>query len=299
MKKIDLIKAQQSTTMFLLDSKIEEKYEGLIKQSISNMKSQISGLDSKEGFENFIRSNKDSIDQIVTLLGISKEKFKRVVSWIRISQGYVFDSEWSPSTLRTKMISDSDSMDLYYELFTQGYKSEKFTSIVPQFIISDFKLDKDVQDRLNNEDYIKNLVKSKFSIAYNGEYCDLYYKTIREKFKEIADANDDITFSIEEKVLGTHDTTAMAFIGNDKIIYLNTHFYLTTSSNQTSYAEDISKMRSQLRNYPNAIMINFLDGAGWIGRASDFKKIYHDCDYYLNLKTIHMLNDIINDFLNK
>lgn len=296
MKKLDLIKAQQTTTMFLLDSKIEEKYDRLIQQSIYNMKSQISGLDSKEGFVNFIKSHKDSIEQIVTLLGISKEKFKRVVSWIRISQGYVFDSEWTPSTLRTKMISDSSSMDLYYELFTQGYKSKKFTSIIPQFIISDFKLDKEVQDRLNNEDYIKNLVKSKFSTSYNGEYCDLYYQTIIEKFKEIAEINDT-TFSLEEKVLGTNDSTTMAFVESDKIIYLNSHFYLTTSSNQTNYADDISKMRSQLRNYPNALMINLLDGAGWIGRASDFKKIYHDCDYFLNLKTIHMLNDIINEFL--
>ena len=48
----------------------------------------------------------------------------------------------------------------------------------------------------------------------------------------------------------------------------------------------------------NVAVLNILDGAGWIGRASDFKKIFADCNYFLNLKTIDKLNDIISEFFN-
>jgi len=39
-------------------------------------------------------------------------------------------------------------------------------------------------------------------------------------------------------------------------------------------------------------------GAGWIARNSDYKKIYLDCDYFLNLKTIDDLNSIILEYFN-
>ena len=50
-------------------------------------------------------------------------------------------------------------------------------------------------------------------------------------------------------------------------------------------------------------MVNILDGAGWIGRSSDYIKVYNDCDYSWHLKPIgelkeyyrRILKQIIND----
>ena len=50
--------------------------------------------------------------------------------------------------------------------------------------------------------------------------------------------------------------------------------------------------------FNNIIVINILDGAGWVGRAADFRKIYADCNYFLNLKSLDKLNDIITEFFN-
>jgi hypothetical protein len=54
----------------------------------------------------------------------------------------------------------------------------------------------------------------------------------------------------------------------------------------------------KLRNDSNIMMINILDGAGWIGRGSDCKQIYYNCHHFLNLKMIHKLEQIIVEFFN-
>jgi len=85
----------------------------------------------------------------------------------------------------------------------------------------------------------------------------------------------------------------------NKHVIINAQFYLTTSSNQTVYYNDYIKLIVQdAQTNPNIIIINFLDGAGWIGRSADYKKIYQDCDYFLNLKTIDKFNGIIKEFFN-
>lgn len=104
MKKNNLRYVRKETTMFLSNPEIEEHYESLTRASIKDMKTQLSGLDNITAFENILKSNKKAIEQIVTLLGISTEKFKRVISWIRLSMGYTFDSEWDFSALRTHIL---------------------------------------------------------------------------------------------------------------------------------------------------------------------------------------------------
>lgn len=78
MKKIDLRNARKETTMFLSDAEIENKYEAQILSSISELKVQLSGLESISNFEDLLKSDKKAVEHIVTFLGISSEKFKRV-----------------------------------------------------------------------------------------------------------------------------------------------------------------------------------------------------------------------------
>ena len=80
---------------------------------------------------------------------------------------------------------------------------------------------------------------------------------------------------------------------------INHHFYLTTSSSQTNYYNDVIQPKyAKAQSMPNVNVLNILDGAGWIGRAADFKKVFADCNYFLNLKSIDKLNDIIKEFFN-
>lgn len=93
MSKISQREALRTTSMFLCDSDIEAYYENLLNSQVIELKHTLQGIGTIEGLKKYVRSEKKSIDNILILLGISIEKFKRVVSWIRLSKGYTFDSE--------------------------------------------------------------------------------------------------------------------------------------------------------------------------------------------------------------
>lgn len=296
MSKISQREALRTTSMFLCDSDIEAYYENLLNSQVIELKHTLQGIGTIEGLKKYVRSEKKSIDNILILLGISIEKFKRVVSWIRLSKGYTFDSEWTPTSLRNKMINDDQLMDEFCELFISGYVSEKFSSIVPRFILRDFRIDDEVMKRLTSDDYVRNLVKDKVTTEYNTRYSDLYTKTLLTKIEGIAHKHG-IEFG--KMRIPNYSPEEMALSYTGKYIVVNYHFYMTTSSSQTDYYDlTIKPKYEKAREMDNVVILNILDGAGWIGRSSDYKKIYADCNYFLNLKTIEKLNDIIIEFFN-
>lgn len=295
MKKLDYKTAFKNTSMFLVNDTIEDHYEGYLEDRIKILKQSLLNVHTVDGLESYIRTDPDSINNIITLLGISGEKFKRIVSWIRLNQGFTFESEWSNIKLRNELLGNKDLMRDYCELFSSGNSTKKFMEIVPRFILSDFKIDKDTVARLLNDDYVRNLVKDKIFTEYNARYCDFYYSELFKKIDEISNS-----FGLEfNRYLKIPEISGISLKGidyNKKSIIINSHFYLTTSSNQTKYYNDIIKTIFQgARINENIKVINILDGAGWIGRSSDYKKIYQDCDYFLNIKTIDNLQEIIKE----
>jgi len=297
MEKLVYKEALKTTTMFLCDSTIEAYFENYLTSEVKLLKEKLRGIGTLSGLKLFIKSDKDSIDKIITLLGISNEKFKRVVSWIRLNQGYTFESEWSNSKLRSELISNPSMMEEYCELFSFGYVSPKFSAIIPQFILYDFRIDNNTIERLNNDDYIRNLIKDKVTTNYNSKYRDLYQKKLDEKILKIVSG-----FGLEYKKMDipgflNKQLNLISFEG--KQIIINSSFYLTTSSKQTEYYKDtIRPIVQDAQANKNSKVVNILDGAGWIARNADFKKVYRDCDFFLNLKTIDSLKIIIQEFFN-
>ncbi|MCU0499492.1 MAG: hypothetical protein MUF87_19250 [Anaerolineae bacterium] len=47
------------------------------------------------------------------------------------------------------------------------------------------------------------------------------------------------------------------------------------------------------RYHEQRVFINIVDGAGWLARRSDLKKLYNSCDFILNLNTLDHLEVII------
>jgi hypothetical protein len=297
MQKLVYKEALKTTTMFLCESSVEAYFENFLTSEIKLLKEKLRGIGTLSGLKLFIKSDNESIDKLITLLGISGEKFKRVVSWIRLSQGYTFESEWTTKKLRSELINNPIMMDEYCELFSSGYVSPKFSEIIPQFILYDFRIDKNTLDRLNNDDYIRNLIKDKVTTRYNLKYHDLYLEKLDSQIKKIV-----LDYGLEYKTLdlpGFFKKQLKVISLKDKHIIINSSFYLTTSSKQTEYyKETISPIKKDAQTNQNTRVINILDGAGWIARSSDFKKVYRDCDFFLNLKTIENLKIIVQEFFN-
>ena len=51
------------------------------------------------------------------------------------------------------------------------------------------------------------------------------------------------------------------------------------------------------RTGKNFVFVNFLDGAGWIGRQADMREIHRCSDYVLNFQNLGLLEDIIAEHI--
>ena len=81
-------------------------------------------------------------------------------------------------------------------------------------------------------------------------------------------------------------------------LILDVSYSVTTSSSQGSKKEAARKTEAVIkaeRNVGNNILfVNFLDGAGWIGRQADLREIHRCSDYVLNFQNMGLLEDIID-----
>jgi hypothetical protein len=297
MNKITLTDALLSTTMFLVDQNNEDKIEAQICSDISQYKKKMHGIDSISGLEKFIRSERESINMIETLLGISGEKMKRVVSMLRLMRGYTFDSEWSEERIQSELSANKDMMCEFCNLLLEGYKTPKYKDLIPHFILQDFRIDKNKLSRLSNDDFMRSLLRARFVASYSALYSHIYDDLMKNAIEPIASIRG---LSYKETVLREISTTPCHVITDEeKYIIVNYSFQSTTGNYQNKYAENHVAATYRLsRDNSNMIVVNLLDGAGWIGRAQAFKMIYHDCDYFLNLKNIHQIENIITDFFN-
>lgn len=290
-QKIKVKDAIRTTTMFLNDASIEQRYERIISSQIEAYK-QMADISTREELEQFIRSNSDSVKMLITLLGISTEKFKRVVTMLRVEKGYTFDSEWDEARVRRELCEKNDLMEEFCELFINGYNIERYKEKIPHFVLQDFRIDKDIIDRLCNEDMLRKLTKSSVTSKYNKDYSNYYADKIQEYLRTIsAKYGLRYEYGIIEGFSGDH---LHSITNTEKRIIVNYQFNLTTSKGQTDYAsKTIYPIWHKSRERGDFIVVNMLDGAGWVARSADYKKVHMYCDYFLNLNTLNQIEDII------
>ncbi|MFO3797618.1 MAG: DpnII family type II restriction endonuclease, partial [Anaerolineales bacterium] len=77
----------------------------------------------------------------------------------------------------------------------------------------------------------------------------------------------------------------------------------TTSSNQTTRANEqlamYQKIVGENVRYPREqrVLVNVVDGAGWLARRSDLRKVYEGCHYCLNMRTLSQLETIVLSYV--
>lgn len=295
--KIKDVEAIRTTTMFLVDAQIEERFEKQIRQEIAAYKKSMLGISTKEGLVAYIKSDRNSIKRLITVLGISGERFKRVVTMIRVQKGYTFTTEWSEETLQRELSQNASLMSEFCDLFLEGKKNPKFKELVPKFILDDFCIDENVIRRICTDDILRQLIKTSMNAAYNRAYGDAYAVVLKTKLRAIT---DKYGLRLEEKPLsGISGNNLLLVTNTSRYIIINYQFNLTTSNGQTQYAENVvGQIRSNCRNNPDLLVVNVLDGAGWVARSADYKKVYNNCDYFFNLNTIERLEPVIKNFFN-
>lgn len=290
--------ALKSITMFLIDEKTEAKYQKKVASELAAYQSSMLRIATKEGLEEFIRSDENAIERLITILGISGERFNRVISTIRFQKGFLFTTEWSDTGLRKTLLENQSWMDEFCELLLNGRNILKYKEIIPAFTLNYFHIDTEVIARICSDDVLGRQIKSTYSTKYNKEITYAYAKRVDDKIRVIVGKYGLHYENMPIPIPGIPNDLLNLIHDKEKYIIVNYQYSVTTGKGQSDFSDKLTRMRKFVRNNENIKMLSLLDGAGWLVRGADWNEVYGSCDYFLTLNTLDNLENIIKEYYN-
>jgi hypothetical protein len=295
----------RSVTMFYIDNDLEESFSSDVTTSVNKIRTDLLGVAIPDGLKQYIRDDKDALDHITSLLNISEEKFKRIITMLRLQKRHMPTSEWPLSEVRKQMIEHPDFMQEVCDLLTVGASMDKYNGLIPAYYLENFKIDASTLGRLANEDDVRRLVKKGFEGRYSNKIGDSFFKSASGVVTSIC-GREGLTYSIKKPVPLLNRVVSIAIPDESSPrILIDITYGITTSSTQTKYAEREEAAASKIRDRNTGKLsnqkitfINVVDGAGWVARRSDLEKIHRCSDYLLNLNTLASIESIIQYYFN-
>lgn len=299
-RKLSFEEAWDSATSFLVDDQIEKQIEQEIQRLDEKVDRRISKGTSVKTSEvaDFLMEKEDNLDTILVRLGLPIERLLRIVTLLRrtgvVSGG--FEREWDYKKIKRNIVEDPGFAKQIAHLLVDGKTDTKLSAFLPKFY-------RDMLDlrRIGRDSSEERRAKIKRSLL--GVYGNLkgvrVEALIEDKLKEIGVSygrgrSPFIARNIDFAVPSTEDPQVIIMVSYQE----------TTSSGQTTKAADmheayIAIQRSNSRNNEDRVFVNFADGAGWLARPSDFKRLVKYCDYFANLQNLDMLEPIIKKHVPK
>ena len=174
-------------------------------------------------------------------------------------------------------------------------------ALVPQFIRRNFALPdnwiESLQDRAYMQAVVQGGMQSKYSVAIGdaleGAVRDLAVAAGCSQEKGAVQIVDD-----KEVDAAIPDTT------NPRILIMSS-YQLTTSSSQSSKANEQARMYEDVRRHnasrsrrgmANVQFVNVIDGGGWLERPKDLQTMWSECDYCFPHSRIDGLKAVLDYF---
>lgn len=294
----------KSATMFYIDDDLEKEFDEAVEKDVKEIKTELLGITTEEGLQKYIRETPESLDRITSVLNISEEKFKRIITMLRIQKGFTPTSEWSMGALRTQMIESSDWMSMVSRLLMYGRNLKEYQELIPEFYLTNFSIDATTIGRLADDDDIRRLVKKGYEGKYNNRIGDSFFNKVSSSITKKCD-KEGLTYAIRDVVPLAEKQISIAIpdVRHPRLM-IDVTYGITTSSTQTRLAKEAEAICSKLRNRNQGksdkekiLYISVIDGAGWVARQSDLNKIHRCSDYLINLNSIGMMDAIIEYYL--
>ena len=294
----------KSTTMFYIDTILEKEYADKVTARVVELQTRLVGIATADGLKKYIHEDGDALDRITSLLNISEEKFKRIITMLRIQKRHMPSTEWSLSKIREQMITTPIFMDEVCDLLMKGATMDKYKGLIPPYYLENFSIDASTLGRLASQDDIRRLIKKGMEGNYNNKLGDSFFNSVSGFISSACD-NAGLTYTIKKNVPFVDKIISIA-IPNESAprLLIDITYGITTSSTQTKYAERAESVAAKLRDRNTGkedkqriLFINIIDGAGWVARQSDLNKIKRCSDYLMNLQALGTIRDIIHYYL--
>ncbi|MGH4137583.1 DpnII family type II restriction endonuclease [Clostridium sp.] len=289
---------KKTMTMFYVDEAFEIEYNEFIDKKVGDLYASIGGIDTRDGLVSYVKKYDDSLIDILSLIGLSSEKFKRIVTMIRRWDYVDVTSEWDIKRIRKEMLGNNEFCDKICNLFLNGKNDQRYKEFIPKYYLDYITIDHKVMKQMEDKDRLKRLIKARQDGKYNNYVGDHVECKIMEKLEKIKQKYG-VGYE-HEKVINWVERNMDFVIPNkeDPYVIIESSYQITTGSGQTTKSRDevVTSQTIRMHNIKNSkdiAFVNLLEGAGWIGRQSDMIKIYNCSDYVIGLKTLDLLESII------
>lgn len=297
-KKLTYDELFNSTTMFYMNEQYEADIEQEVRAKTADISVGLRTIKDKESLRQYIIDHKDALDNLTSVAEISVERFKRMVSMIRKDRGFVFATEWSLGKIRTAMMESPAMMESILNLIWDGKNDDKMKACIPAFYLENMAMDETTLSKLQDENIVRQLVKRGLEGRYSNGIGDAVLADIEREIKRVC-AKHGLEYekNVRVPVLDRAVSFVLESPTEPKLI-IDVSYSVTTSSSQGSKKEAARKTVEVLSREKaagrNIVFVNFLDGAGWIGRQADMREIHRCSDYVLNFQNLGMLEDIVD-----
>lgn len=281
--------------------------EHLIRQRVRNIVTGLlnfeSSADSAQNLKQFLQQDENFLGILLALTNLSQEKFLRIITAQRFaSQDY--GAEWSAKRIYAKIKQDDTFAEQIARLFLEGRDSKLLAEQVADFYLDQLSLPANWSEIIRDQNVIGNIVRKKLAGEYTdqkGEFVERQVRGILDKVQQkygIPYAHGQV------RLVGKEIDHAIPSL-EEPYIMVMVSYMETTSSNQTTRANEQQAMYQKIIGenvrYPNnqRVFVNVVDGAGWLARRSDLRKIYEGCHYCLNMQTLDQLEPIVSNHIPK
>ncbi len=244
----------------------------------------------------FLKADRDFLGIMLVLTNLSQEKFLRILSAERFSR-QDYGNEWSIDAVHRKIRIEPGFAEKLAALFIEGNNNPLLTKLIAPFYLEQLSLAENWHTIIHDPNLVRKAIRQKLEGEYTDKKGDAIEGLIRYKLDKIYQQYG-VTYSKGQvRLLGKEIDHAIPSIA-DPFVLIMTSYMETTSSSQTTRANEQSEMygvlQAENRRYGiELVFVNFVDGAGWLARRPDLRKLHAGCDYIINLNTLDRLEAII------
>ena len=288
-------------TPLLRIPELEKSMRERVHAIVSDLLDFESTQDPAQNLKRFLQKDDDFLGILLALTNLSQEKFLRILTAQRFA-AQDFGPEWGVQEIHRKLKHDDDFAETVAHLFLEGRNSRLLAEQVADFYLDQLSLPGNWSAIIRDENLIGNIVRKKLVGEYTdrkGEYVERRISTVLEQVRErygVTHAHGQVTW------LGKEVDHAIPSL-DDSYVMVMVSYMETTSSNQTTRANEQQTIygkivEANVRYAPTErVFVNVVDGAGWLARRSDLRKMHAGCHFCLNLRTIDELEAIVNRFV--
>ncbi len=298
-RKLSFEEAWESMSVFFLDDELEteidQEVDRMLELALSANLTARTSLDV-DTVATIITNNPKILEIILMDIGLSEEKFMRIVSLLRRLEEIegTFDNEWSFEKIKRKLRENIQFAKVISALVIDGKRDNRLFRYIPRYYL----------DMLNYREIIENSlearrVRYKHSLigTYSGRKGHRVEERIKNVILEISRKNGVSFERGRSRFIDTDIDFAIPSLVDPWVIIMSS-FQETTSSGQSTKARDMLSaferiQRSNSRHNEDRAFVNFVDGGGWLARKRDLQRLVANCHYFINFRYLDMIESIV------